>query len=261
MTNLVTALAIWAVSAALLAWAAMPGRWRRALALVTSLAGLVFLVYALGTEGFRETQSTAVLLLGTPYVTSLASASASLPYYVLTVLCLTLGTLGLSISDGLAAAAARRFMAIAIAASLLMLILRFVLEKVAAPSGWTRLFGVTWLAPVVGGYFWACLTQEGRGVGALVGRLLAYALAVRGAVAALYIAATQLRLGSHYDLSSVVAVKAPWGAVYHFDPGSFAQVLNLAILPQLVIWPLYTLLSGLLGAGLAAILIRAWPGR
>lgn len=261
MTSLLGVLAIWGVAAAVLAWTGMAGPWRRALALVASVAGLVFLVLALSTEGFREMQSTAVFLVGTPYVTSLASASASLPYYILTGFCLLLGTLGLAMSDASAKAASQRWMAWAVAMSLLVVVVRFLLEKVAAPSGWTRAFGVTWLTPVIGGYFWLRLRKEGRGFAALAGRLVLYALAVRGSVALLYLAATVLRLGSHYDLSSVVAVQTPWGTVYHFNPGSFAQVLNLAVLPQLVVWPVYTLLTGLIGAGLAALLVGAWHRR
>jgi hypothetical protein len=34
--------------------------------------------------------------------------------------------------------------------------------------------------------------------------------------------------------------------------------VNLAIVPQLVFWPLYTLCAGLFGAGLATIAMWAW---
>jgi hypothetical protein len=253
LRQLLTAALVWAVASTLVAWAGLSGRSRRSLALVTSASGLVFLLLALSTEGLRETQSTAVLLLGTPYVTSLASASASLPYYVLTGLCLLLGTLGLAVSDSVAIAAHRRPMATAISVSLLILLIRFLLEKAAAPAAWTRLFGVTWLAPVIGGYFWLRLRAEGREPSALFAQLALYALAVRSAVALLYLTASGLRLGSHYDLSSVVAVQAPWGSVYHFSPGSFAQVLNLVMLPQLVAWPVYTVLTGLIGGAVVQV--------
>ena len=253
LSDVLTAGPIWVVSAALLAWVGLGGRARRALAVLASATGIVFLMLALSTEGFRETQSTAVFLLGTPYVTSLASASASLPYYVLTGLCLLLGTLGLAVSDSVAASAHQRPMAIAVSVSLLILLIRFLLEKVAAPAAWTRLFGVTWLTPVVGGYLWLRLREAGRGLAALLGSLAVYALMVRGSVAVLYLAATRLRLGSHYDLSSVVAVQTPWGSVYHFNPGSFAQVFNLGVLPQLVVWPIYTVLSGLIGAAVVHV--------
>jgi hypothetical protein len=87
-----------------------------------------------------------------------------------------------------------------------------------------------------------------------------YGLAVRAWVALLYVVATRWQLGSHYDLSTAdVAVRNPLtGAVHQFQAGSLAQLVNLAIVPQLVFWPLYTLCAGLFGAGLATIAMWAW---
>src|SRR5436190_968198 len=81
---------------------------------------------------------------------------------------------------------------------------RFWLEKVAAPPAWCYAVGVTWLAPVVGAFFAFNLRRERKGKAALLTVLLLYALAVRGAVAALMVAASTLRLGSHYDVSALV---------------------------------------------------------
>ena len=87
---------------------------------------------------------------------------------------------------------------------------------------------------------------------ALAAALLVYGLAVRTAVAALMVVASTLRLGSHYDVSALVAVRNPFtGRVYEFVPGSFSQVWNVGVIPQMAIWPVYTLVAGLLGAGLA----------
>ena len=58
----VTTIAIWAAASVVLAFGLLPARWRLALALTVSGAGLVFLVLATSTEGFRETQSTTVFL-------------------------------------------------------------------------------------------------------------------------------------------------------------------------------------------------------
>jgi len=253
-----TVFAAWCGAAALLAWSGLPARWRRALALGSSLLGLAFLGLALGSEGLRETESTAVFLLGTPYVTASASASASLPYYVLTGLFLMLGSAGLAVGDAAAAALWGRWVTLAVAASWLVSLVRFLLEKAAAPEALAHVFGVTWLAPVVGGFFWLRLRESGRGVRALCGYLLLYSLAVRGPVAALYFVATRWRLGSHYDVYSVTTVRAPWGAVYHFAPGSLSQILNLGVIPQVAVWPLYTLISGLIGATVASILVSSW---
>ncbi len=41
----------WAVAAALLFWPALPGRWRRSLALAAGLTGVAFLGLAVRTEG------------------------------------------------------------------------------------------------------------------------------------------------------------------------------------------------------------------
>src|SRR6266545_1796525 len=97
--RVVTVLAVWAGAAMLFSWPRLSGPWRRTLALATSGAGLVFLILALHTQGLRESASTAVFLLGRPYVTEQVSASASLPYYVATALCLLLGTAGLALSE------------------------------------------------------------------------------------------------------------------------------------------------------------------
>ena len=75
------------------------GHWRRAVALLTSLAGIAALVVALSAHGQRETLTTGQFLLGGAYVTGHASASASLRYYVVTAVCLLLGTAGLAVPD------------------------------------------------------------------------------------------------------------------------------------------------------------------
>jgi hypothetical protein len=255
-----TVLAVWAAAAALLYWPRLSGPWRRTLALATSGAGLVFLVLALSSQGLRESASTAVFLMGRPYVTEQVSATASLPYYVATALCLLLGTAGLALSEDAVRVVRERWLASAIVLSLAVTATRFWLEKVAAPPSWCYAVGVTWLAPVVGAYFALNLRREGKGKAALLTVLLLYGLAVRGAVAALMVAASTLRLGSHYDVSALVRVQNPLnGRLYDFAPGSFNQVWNVGVIPQLAVWPVYTVLAGLLGAALA--LGIAWAAR
>jgi hypothetical protein len=252
-----TVLGVWAAAAALLWWGRLPGPWRRALAIVTSAAGLAFLILALNTQGLRESSTTAVFLMGRPYVTEQVYASASLPYYVATALCLFLGTLGLSVSDGTARRLRERWLATAIILSLAVTGTRFWLEKVAAPDSWSYAVGITWMAPVVGAFFLFNLRREGKGLAALAASLLVYGLVVRAAVATLMVAASTLRLGSHYDVSALVRIQNPLnGRFYQFAPGSFGQVLNVAVIPQLAFWPVYTVAAGLLGAGLAAA--AAW---
>jgi len=244
-----------AVAGAMLWWGRLPGPWRRALAVLTSGLGVLFLVSALRAEGHREAATTAVVILGPAYVTEQASASASLRYYVMTAVCLLLGTAGLAVSDDTARRLAGRWMANAIALSLLVTATRFCLEKAAAPTSWTRPMGVTWLAPIVGAYFALNAKREGRGLRTVASSLLAYGLVVRGAVALLAVVATTLRLGSHYDVSNLVYIRNPMSGHWHeFLSGSFEQLFFLAVLPQLVFWPAYTVAMGFVGA-LAALLV------
>jgi hypothetical protein len=244
-----------AVAAALLWWGRLPGPWRRALAVLTSGIGVLFLVGALRAEGHREAATMAVIVLGPAYVTEQASASASLPYYVMTGVCLLLGTAGLAVSDATARRLGRHWMATAVVLSLLVTATRFALEKAAAPPTWTRPIGVTWLAPIVGAFFALNAKKEGRGLRTVAWSLLAYGFAVRGAVAALSVLATTLRVGSHYDVSNLVYIKNPITGHWHeFASGSFDQLFFLALVPQLAIWPVYTVAMGMLGA-LAALLL------
>jgi len=135
--------------------------------------------------------------------------------------------------------------------SFVVSLVRFAMEKVAAPAALAQLFGVIWLAPVVGVYFFVALRSEGRGWGALVAALAVYGLATRAFVVALYVVATALHLGTHHDLSTVWAVSAPWGNAYHFVPGSLSQMFLLVLVPQLLIWPAFTVATGALGAVVA----------
>lgn len=69
-------------------------------------------------------------------------------------------------------------------------------------------------------------------------------------------AATTWRLGSHYDLSLVTDVWF-WGDMHRFEAGSLRQILYLGVLPQVTFWVAYTVVTGLMGAGLAAALLSA----
>jgi hypothetical protein len=194
-----------------------------------------------------------VVLMGTPYVTGHVSASASLPYYLLTAVCLLMGTLGLGLGDERAAFLRRRYLLTALVISALVTAVRLLLEKSAAPPSWTQAVGIFWLAPLVGAFFTRSLHDEGKGMRDVVRALLAYAFVVRGAVLLLVAVATHWRLGSHYDVSPLVQVRLPvWGALLDLAPGSLKQFLILGVVPQLLVWPMYTVVSGWLGAWLTA---------
>jgi len=260
----VIVLLVWTLSAVLLNWGRLSLPWRRRLSLAVSGAGLAFLILALNTGGLRESATTGAFLIGgAPYVTGTISASASLPYYVMTGLCLLLGTTGLALPESAVARSREHWLLVAIALSLGTSALRLVLELAAAPPSWTWAAGVTQLAPLVGAFFALSVRAERGSWWRIAAALLAYGLAARGGIAVLYVLATRLHLGSHYDLSAMeIAVTNPLtGATHHFAAGSFAQLVNLAIVPQLVFWPVYTLIAGLLGAATALLAFRAFAGR
>ena len=244
------------VSAALLWWAWLPPRVRRGLALVASVAGLVFLLLALSTAGRREAETTGSFVLGSTYVAGHASASASLPYYVITAVCLLMGTAGLALPDATVGRLCSRPVTCAVAVSALATVVRFALEKAAAPKDWTWAVGVTWLAPLVGAFLAVRFRQQGRGLRALAVALLVYGLATRAWVALTYVVATVGHLGSHYDLSSAwVQLRDPLtGAARMFDPGSVTQILFVVVVPQVLVWPIYTLVAGMMGAAAVALI-------
>ena len=241
-------LVVWSVAAALLFWPQLAGRWRTAIAVLMSAAGVFFLILAMNTEGVRETPTVSVFLLGRGYVTQRTEALASLPYYLMTGVALLLGTAGLALPERLTEPLRDRWLLWAIALAFLVTLLRFALEKLAAPQPWTQAVGITWAAPVVGAFCWHNVRRERRGIGALLMALLLYGFGSRAAVAGLMAAASGFRLGSHYDVTPLARVANPiTQQVYEFEPGSLRQILSLGVLPQLGIWPFYTVLSGLIG--------------
>ena len=251
-TPLVAAAVSCALAVLLHFWPRLSAPRRRAISLATSVAGVVFLTAGLQAEGLRESPTLARVVVSAPYVTATASASASLYYYVVTAVCLLLGFAGLVFGDTLARFFAGRFILSAVAVALLVTALRVLLEKSAAPALLVQAVGITWMAPVVGAYFVACLPNRDRG--ALLRALAVYAYSARGAVALLGVAATVLRLGTHYDVSPLTTVRTAFGE-YSFKPGSPQQIFWLTLLPQLLVWPLYTIAAGLLGGGVAGLVL------
>ncbi len=242
----------WALGGLMHFWPLLPGRWRRALSIATSAAGLAFLLAGTAAEGQRETETTSLLVLGPAYLTGTASASASLHYYVLTAVCLLLGFAGLALGAPLARWLRRHWVLSAVAVAWLVTVIRFLLEKSAAPALLTQAVGVTWMAPVAGAFFAVSLRDEGRPLRDLVRPLLGYAYLVRCFVALVAILATRFGLGTHYDLSPLVRVSLRMTGTEHvFAAGSWWQILWLSLVPQLVVWPAYTLAVGLAGGALA----------
>jgi len=232
-------------------WPRLPAPWRRRISIATNVGGLAFLVAAVRAEGLRETAITSVLILGPAYHTATTSASASLYYYVLTVLCLVLGFAGLAFGESLSGLLERRHLMSAVLVAWLLTVVRFLLEKSAAPAWLAQAVGVTLIAPVAGAYLAACVRDAGLGRRELFRELVAYAFLVRGFVALTGVATTRIGAGTHYDVSNLTSVSlAVTGGTYSFVPGSWEQIFWMTLLPQLVAWPAYTILVGLAVGGL-----------
>lgn len=241
-------------------WPRLAAPRRLRLSVATSAAGVGFLVAALRAEGVRESALTWDVLVGQATRIATASASASLYYYVLTAVCLLLGFAGLVSGETLSRWLSPRFLANSVAVAWLLTLVRFLLEKSAAPPVLVQAVGVTWLAPIAGAYMATGFSDAAPGRRPLVRTLVAYAFLVRGLVALVGVAATHLGLGTHYDVSGVTSVPlALTGGTFSFVPGSAPQIFWLILVPQLVVWPAFTVAAGLAGAGLARFLpAAAW---
>ena len=239
-------------------WPRLAATHRRRLALATSLAGLGFLVAALRSEGQRDTALRSLVLVGPATATAHASATASLYYYVLTGFCLLLGFTGLIASDPLARWLRPRALLSTVAVAWLVTLVRALLEKSAAPPVLVDAVGVTWLAPVAGAYLAVALQPRRSGAAALWPELLRYAYLVRLVIAAVGVTATRLGAGTHYDVSPLTEVAVAFSdRTWVFEAGSWTQLFWLTLLPQLLIWPAFTVLVGMAGAALAFALVPA----
>jgi hypothetical protein len=242
----------WALGGLMHFWPRFPGRWRRVISVASSAAGLAFLVAGTAAEGLRETETTSLVVLGPSYLTATASASASLHYYVLTAVCLLLGFGGLVFGEPLARWLRRHWLVTAAAVAWLITVMRFLLEKSAASHLLTQVVGITWMAPVAGAFFAVCLRDEGRDRRSLVRPLVTYAFLARGFVVLVAVLATRLQLGTHYDVSPLVRVTLGLTGTEHvFAAGSWSQLFWLSLVPQMVVWPAFTVAAGLAGGALA----------
>jgi len=259
MLPLTIALA-WALAALMHWWPRLPAAWRLRLSVATSAAGIGFLVAAVQAEGLRESALTSVVLVGPATLTATASASASLYYYVLTAVCLLLGFAGLAFGETLSRWLAPRPLVSSVAVAWLVTVVRFLLEKSAAPAVLVQAIGVTWLAPVAGACMATGTTPARPGAKPLLRALVSYAVLVRGFVALVGVVATRFGLGSHYDVSGLTFVPvALTGDAYSFVPGTWRQTFWLTLVPQLLAWPVLTVVAGMAGAALARLL-PASPG-
>jgi hypothetical protein len=77
-------------------------------------------------------------------------------------------------------------------------------------------------------------------------------------VAVVGVTATRLTAGTHYDVSPLTEVAVAFSErSWVFAPGSWPQLFWLTLLPQLVIWPAYTVVAGMAGAALGFLVSPA----
>ena len=152
----------WALAVLMHWWPRLAAAWRLRVSVATSAAGIGFLVAAVQAEGLRESALTSVVLVGPATLTATASASASLYYYVLTAACLLLGFAGLALGEPLSRWLSPRWLVTSVAVAWMVTVVRFLLEKSAAPALLVQALGVTWLAPVAGAYFAAASCPRAR---------------------------------------------------------------------------------------------------
>jgi hypothetical protein len=260
-TLLLTITLAWVIAAPMHWWPRLPPAWRLRLSVATSAAGVGFLVAAVQAEGRRESPLTSVILVGPTTLTATASASASLYYYVLTAVCLFLGFTGLAFGEALSRWLAPRALLGSVAVAWLVTVVRFLLEKSAAPGLLVQAIGVTWLAPVAGAYLATAGPAAPPAGRPLLRALLSYAILVRGFVALVGVVATRFGLGSHYDVSGLTFVPvALTGDTYSFVPGTWRQTFWLILAPQALVWPVFTVLAGTAGGAVARFL-PAFPGK
>jgi hypothetical protein len=92
----------------------------------------------------------------------------------------------------------------------------------------------------------------GASVAGVFRPLVAYAFLARGFVVLVAVLATRLQLGTHYDVSPLVRIMFRLaGSEQVFVAGSWSQLFWLSLVPQLVVWPVYTVGAGLVGGFLA----------
>jgi hypothetical protein len=256
-----TMILAWSLGVPLHWWPRLATPVRHRLGVIASLGGLAFLIAALRAEGSRESAMTSAVLLGANFRTEVESAQASYSYYVLAAACWLLGLAAVAFGEPLARWLSARPVLSSAAVAWLITLVRFLLEKSAAPAILAQAMGVTWMIPIAGAYLAVTLPAAPAGEGGwrpLARRLVAYAFLVRGAVALTGLLATRLGLGTHYDVSDLTRLAlGAGGRVYSLAPASWPQLLWLTLLPQLVAWPALTILVGLLG-GAATLRFLSW---
>ncbi len=245
------ALAFWTLVAfAVFRWSRIPKAARRGIAWTLLAVGMTCLLAAPFLHGGYSVDIS--LLIGGPYPYKVETIERSFAGLAagLGVLLLVLGAL--AGSSELLPALGSLGTAWALTAGVLLL--RVFIEKLGVQPAVANFVGIIWLAAPVGIVFGleAAAADTGR---QLWGRLVAYAYGVRVAVLLLMLLVTHFGLGTHFDNSGVTSFKV-FGKTYRVESRSWEQYRNLIVLPQLVLWPIVTIVVGVLSGGIAYLIAR-----
>ncbi len=123
--------------------------------------------------------------------------------------------------------------------SFTLILLRVLLEKLAAPAEVALLAGIIWLAVPIGLYFGSEAAKLGS-QRAYWKWLATYAWCVRLVVASMMVVATYFNLGTHFDNSSMTHTAAD-GATRTIEVVSLGDYANFIFFPQFLLWPVVTL--------------------
>jgi hypothetical protein len=125
-----------------------------------------------------------------------------------------------------------------VAIALLMTALRFAVDVAAASEPVAHAFGILWMAPALGAN--STLLQPGESRRAWIVKA-AYLSRLPAILAT--VLATHFRLGTHYSLASIERIELPFvDARFLCSPLDGTQWLLAIAIPQLVLWPLLTII-------------------
>src|SRR5439155_19892696 len=128
-------------------------------------------------------------------------------------------------------------------------LLRFVLEKFAVPQPVAEVAGIGWLTVSFAIYF-ALRAHRWR---ELFVNLVLFVWSARLPVVILMVLASYLHWSTHYDISSLTHLDTQWGRL-NYQPNTFRQHLHIIYIAQLVIMPLYSMVTDML-AGSGVLLL------
>lgn len=229
-------------------WRTIPYFWRNVISGLAGISGLATIIFGLTLKS-PSVAGIEAIFFGTAYETSREIHAGYLSSLVF-----GLGLILFALA-GCFPGLLKRFswtehiLFVPLSLSVVFLIWRLLLEKTAAPSALSSMIGMIWLPPAIGVFLAFELTGKKHRVKELIRTLAMYAWLARSLVAVLMVTLSFLKLGSHYDISAVTSIDSPFGK-RSYSPNSFRHHLELIYIPQLLFWPLVTIVAGWLCGGL-----------